>query len=135
MGRVLLPDAAVLRWRDIAVQEIRKKMRVLRVHDTYALIRSMQITARNMGASSYKATIMYNYYGIFPDLGVGRGQSAGDVAVNKLAGSRRKRKNWTREIAAQRHRFGEIVAESMADQATGRLAAKLDGVKRVFLNV
>ena len=125
MARTKHSKQVALAWRDIAVEEIRKKMAKLKVHDTYELIRSVQMYISDHGADSYKATLLYNYYGIFPDMGVGKGQQAFDVSVNKLAGSTRKRKNWTREIAAQRHRFGEVLADNFADAAVEKISKSL----------
>jgi len=124
-----------LKWRDIAVEQIKKSLSKHKVHDTYALIRSVQMYIQATGADSYKATLLYNYYGIFPDMGVGKGVSFGETSVAKLSGSRRKRKNWTKEIAHQRHRFGEVMASRLADSAVEKVSTSIREVRVVNINL
>jgi hypothetical protein len=119
MTKVRSEMQTALKWRDIAVEEIRKKLRKLKVYDTGDLISSIQMFVKQSGLNSYKATLLYNYYGIFPDMGVGRGTSAFDNSVRKLVGGKgRKRKNWTREIAHQSHRFGEVLGKTMLENGS-----------------
>lgn len=118
-------------WKDIAVETIRKRLAKLKVQDTGALISSVQMYVQQTGLSSYKATLLYNYYGIFPDKGAGKGQHAGDATANKLVGGGRKVKNWTRAIAGETHRFGELMADQMANAAVEKIAKSLSVVKTI----
>lgn len=105
-------------WLKIAVQEIKDKINKLKVRDTGALFNSVHGSIQEIsGGDAYKASLLYNYYGIFPDMGVGKGIQKGDANVGKLLGFKRKAKPWTREIAAQRHRFKEVMTTAYADEA------------------
>jgi len=116
-------------WLPIALQEIRARMQKLKVNDTGELLRSVKGTISEVaGGDSYKAEILYNYYGIFPDMGVGRGQSMGDAAANKLAGGSRKRKPWSKAIAHQGHRFAELMGGSYARMTVEEVVKELPKV-------
>ena len=120
-------------WLRIAVNEIQNKLKKLRVQDTGELVRSIHLNIQELsGGDSIKAELLYNYYGIFPDMGVGKGHGRGDATVARLTGSGRKRKPWTREIAAQRHRFIELMQLEYADEVTKAVADSL--LKKVVIN-
>lgn len=105
------------KWLEIAIKEIRNKIQKLKIGSTGDLYSSISGSIQELsGGDSYKAEILYNYYGIFPDMGVGKGQEMGDQAVNKLAGGGRKKKPWTKEIAHQAHRFGELMGKEFANK-------------------
>lgn len=114
-------------WLKYAIVEIRKRIKKYKVEDTGALYREVTGSIQELsGGDAYKAEILHRYYGIFPDRGTGRGQSSDDVAIAKLVGSGRKRKPWTRAIAAQSHRFGEVMAEEMAKTQIEKIKGSLD---------
>lgn len=113
-------------WLDIAVKEIRAKLQKLKVHDSYELIRSVSAAIQQTsGGDIHKAEILYNYYGIFPDMGVGKGVPRDEVRLQKMLEGSRKRKPWTREVAHQAHRFGDMIGQHYADHAIESIAKDL----------
>lgn len=129
----MTPQQVAQGWAPIAHQEIVAKLRQLKVHDTFELINTLKVTIDALsGGDMIKATVMYRYYGIYPDMGVGRGVGGGDTDVNKLIGGTRKPKRWTREIAAQRHRLIELVYEAYANRSGEALAGLIKDVTLKF---
>ncbi|MEM8564951.1 MAG: hypothetical protein AAGF85_00725 [Bacteroidota bacterium] len=121
-------------WLALAITKIQQRLQRLRVEDTGDLIRSIHGNIQELsGGDSIKAELLYNYYGIFPDMGVGKGIQRGDATVAKLVGSGRRRKPWTREIAAQRHRFIELMQIEFADEVTQNVADSL--LKKIVINL
>jgi len=119
-------DQIAKKWLSIALDQIKKKIKRLKVWETGSLYESVDGNVSEMsGGNAYKAEIMYNYYGIFPDMGVGSGKGKGDQTVAKLTGNQRKPKRWTKEIAAQRHRFGELMGEAFANEAVEGISGSL----------
>jgi hypothetical protein len=121
-------DEQKRQWLEIAVKEIRGKLMKMKVHDSYALINSVsgEIQAVS-GGDKHKASLLYNYYGIFPDMGVGKGVPKDEVALQKMleGGSRhsgRRRKPWTREVAHQAHRFGDMIQKHYSDAMVENIA-------------
>lgn len=113
-------------WLKVAIKEIQKRIKKLKVEETSQLYNSLNGAIQEIsGGSSYKAEILYNYYGIFPDMGVGNGVSMGDATANKLTGGTRKRKPWTRAIAGQAHRFGELMGEAYAKHAVEKIKGSI----------
>lgn len=121
-------------WLKFAIIEIRKRIKKLKVEDTGALYREVTGSIQELSeGDEMKAEILHRYYGIFPDQGTGRGQSSEDVAIAKLVGSGRKRKPWTRAIAAQSHRFGEVIAEEMANQEIQNILTHINAKSEIKL--
>lgn len=119
-------------WLPIAVKEIRAKLKKLKVEDSGTLIRELKGSIREVTAGSvYKAEILYHYYGIFPDMGVGKGVTRDEVRLQKMLSGGRKRKPWTREVAHQGYRFGEIMGRAMADYAVENISKSLQ--KKIVL--
>lgn len=115
-------------WLKYAIKNIRERIKKLKVEDTGELYRSIDGAVQELsGGDSYKAEILYNYYGIFPDRGAGRGQTADEVSVNKLAGSGRKRKPWTKAITRESRSFGEVMQKVFADELTDGVLKKIPG--------
>lgn len=104
------------KWLSIAVPSIREKITKLKVGETGALLNSVGGNVKATDAE-VTAVLQYLFYGIFPDMGVGRGITMADADTAKLLGFKRKRKNWTREIANQRHIFSDIMTNEFADDA------------------
>lgn len=114
-------------WLKYALESIRARIKKLKVIDSGDLLASVDGNVSEEGkGKSYRAEIFYNYYGIYPDQGLGRGSGKGDQTVNKMAGAKgRKKKNWTKEIAEQRHRFGEIMGKAYADEHEEKITGSL----------
>jgi hypothetical protein len=112
-------------WLKIAVKEIRAKIKKLRIGKTGQLERSIQGRVKPHG-SGYKAEIEYRYYGIFPDMGVGRGVPRDEVRLQKQLGGKRKPKRWTREVAHQGHRFGDVLGRQLAQTTIENISKSLN---------
>lgn len=104
------------KWLSIAVPAIREKITKLKVGETGALLNSVGGTTKAT-ETEVTAVLQYLFYGIFPDMGVGKGITMASRDEAKLLGFKRKRKNWTREIANQRHIFSDIMTSEFADDA------------------
>lgn len=121
-------------WLPIAVKEIRAKLKKLKVEDSGTLIRELKGNIAEVSAGSvYKAEILYHYYGIFPDMGVGNGVSRDEVRMQRMLSGGRRPKPWTREVAHQAHRFGEIMGKAMADFAVESISKSLQ--KKITLKL
>lgn len=101
----------------IAEKEMAQRFRSLKIGETGDLERDMSFRGKLL-VNGVMVEIDYYWYGIWTDLGLGKGITAGDVAVVKLIGSGRKRKNWTRKLAAFRHRLGELYTDISAENIT-----------------
>lgn len=114
-------------WLPYALKEIKSKIRKLRIGQSGGLERSIEGQVKSaLGGKGWKATLRYRYYGVFVDMGVGRGVPRDEVRLQKQLGGKRKAKRWTRSVAHQGHRFGEIVGKGMADQAAREMKKSLD---------
>ena len=112
-------------WLKFALKEIKDKIRKLKIGQSGTLERTVDGSVKKHGPG-WKAEIRSRYYGIFPDMGVGRGVPRDEVRLQKQLGGRRKAKRWTREVAHQGHRFGELIGRGMADQATQSVSKSMD---------
>lgn len=67
-------------WAEIVIDRWRKRMAELEVNDTGALLKSFEAqVASDAKGDPAKITFAFLYYGRFPDMGVGRGVTLGDV--------------------------------------------------------
>lgn len=112
-------------WLKIAIKEIRAKIKKLRIGQTGELYRSIEgdVSPRPNG---YRAELYYRYYGIFPDMGVGKGVPKDEVRLQRTLGGRRKPKRWTREVAHQGHRFGDVLGKQLADTTIQNVSKSLN---------
>jgi hypothetical protein len=67
--------------------------------------------------------ILYNYYGMFPDMGVGRGISTGDVAMMRGSGGRRAKKWYSPVIYREVARLAEKTAKLTGITTTATILA------------
>lgn len=112
-------------WLSVAIKEIKAKIKKLRIGKTQELYNSIEGNVKPHGPG-YRAELYYRYYGIFPDMGVGRGVPQDEVRLQKQLGGTRKPKRWTKEIAHQSHRFGEVLGKRMADQTIENVSKSLN---------
>lgn len=112
-------------WLKIAIKQIRAKIRKLRIGQSGDLERSLEgkVSPYRTG---YRAELYYRFYGIFPDMGVGKGVPQDEVKLQKQLGGRRKPKRWTREVAHQGHRFGDVIGRKMADVTIENVSKSLN---------
>lgn len=115
-------------WLKVAIKEIRARLQKLRIGQSGELLQSISGQVKTLEAGvRYEAEIHYNYYGIFPDMGVGKGVSSGDVKLERQLGGGRRRKPWTRAVAAQSHRFGETMHNTFAAHYQKELTKDIPG--------
>ncbi len=112
-------------WLQIAIKEIRAKIKKMKIGDSGELYNSIEGNVKPHG-SGYRAELYYRYYGIYTDMGVGRGVPKDEVRLQKQLGGRRKPKRWTREVAHQSHRFGDVIGRRMANMAIENVSKSLN---------
>lgn len=101
----------------IAKKEMVERFRKLKIGQSGSLLNDMSFRGRVL-VNGIVVEIDYWYYGMFVDLGVGKGISLDDVTIARMVGSGRRKKNWTRKLAAFRHRLGELYTEIAGDELT-----------------
>ena len=112
----MTPKQVAHDWLPIALKEIKARIKALKVYQTGELYNTINGSIKELsGGSTFKAEILYNYYGIFPDMGVGKGVPRDEVSLQRQLGGSRKRKPWAKEIAHQGHIFGEQLGKAWAD--------------------
>ncbi|MDB5270883.1 MAG: hypothetical protein JWP58_3923 [Hymenobacter sp.] len=112
-------------WLTFSIEKFRANIKKLRIGSTQDLYNSLQgelVSAA--GGDELKLRLSYALYGMFVDMGVGRGMGAG---VTKAQGAdfarlrnqrgqlhrhERKAKRWySRQIGRETHRLSELVSE------------------------
>lgn len=136
----LTPDVqeTIAKWAYYTINSWRLKIRELRIRSSGDFERSF--TSHIMvaaGGDLEKVKFMFKFYGVFVDMGVGKGTKIGDVAENKLsrrlqgkqAGNRRRRKPWQNKVTAYNtHRLAEILQEQYGIKARVAIASNLPRV-------
>ena len=116
----------------IAKKEMVERFRKLKIGQSGDLLDGMSFRGKVL-VNGVMVEIDYLYYGMFPDLGVGNGIKMEDVSVSKLIGSGRKRKNWTRGLAAMRHRLGELYQQIAVEEVSHHVNQSYDRTIRFRL--
>lgn len=116
----------------IAKKEMVERFRKLKIGQTGDLLEGMDFRGKVL-INGVMVEIDYLYYGMFPDLGVGNGIKMDDVSVSKLLGKGRKRKNWTRGLAAMRHRLGELYSKIAVEEISHQANQSYDRTIRFRL--
>lgn len=101
-------------WADIVIQRWLSKINQLKVIDTTELLRSFtsQIYTDSKG-DPVKVVFAFLYYGIFPDMGVGRGVKYEDVPT-----SNRQAKPWySNQFHREVIKLGYLMAERYGEKA------------------
>lgn len=117
---------------EIAKKEMTDRFRKLKIGATGALLDDMSFRGKVL-VNGVMVEIDYWYYGMFVDMGVGNGISLGDVTVARMIGAGRRKKNWTRKLAAFRHRLGELYTQIAADEVTQHVNQSYDRTLRFRL--
>ncbi len=79
-------------WADIVLERWLNKIDSLQVHDNYLLANSfMHEVIGNAGGDPMRIEFMFNYYGKFVDMGVGKGITLDDIGQ---VSSKRRPKRW-----------------------------------------
>jgi len=77
------------RWAEIVIERWIRKIQSLNIGSTGELLKSLEAhVAVDANGNPAKITFLYLYYGIFTDMGVGRGVKLGDKSET------RKKKPW-----------------------------------------
>jgi hypothetical protein len=108
-------------WAKITIIKWKKKLASKRIGDTGTLLRSFKynVLASAQG-NVLKITLLFEYYGRFVDMGVGKGVKIGDVKESaasrklsgKMLGNRRRPKKWySKTFHAEVMKLSEIFAK------------------------
>ena len=108
-------------WARITIIKWKKKLASNRIGDTGNLLRSFKynVLASAQG-NVLKITLLFEYYGRFVDMGVGKGVKIGDVKESaasrklsgKMLGNRRRPKKWySKTFHAEVMKLSEIFAK------------------------
>ena len=101
-------------WADIVIQRWISNVSKLKVIETSELMRSFtsQVHTDANGDAS-KIVFTFLYYGIFPDMGVGKG-----VTYDKVSQSNRRAKPWySTQFFREVRKLGYIMAERYGEKA------------------
>ena len=107
-------------WAVITIIKWKRKLASNKIGDTGTLLRSFKynVLASAQG-NVLKITLLFEYYGRFVDMGVGRGVKIGDVKESaasrmlsgKMLGNRRRPKKWySKTFHAEVMKLSEIFA-------------------------
>ena len=113
----------------IGKKEMGDRFRQLRIGQSGDLLNDMTFRGKVL-VNGVMLEIDYYFYGMFIDMGVGRGITSDDAMVAKLVGSGRKKKNWTRKLAHFRHRLGELYTQVAADEISQHVNQSYDRTLR-----
>ena len=108
-------------WAKITIVKWKKKLASNKIGDTGSLLRSFKynVLASAQG-NVLKITLLFEYYGRFVDMGVGKGTKVGDVKESaasrklsgKMLGNRRRPKKWySKTFHAEVMKLSEIFAK------------------------
>ncbi len=101
-------------WADIVIERWMAKISKLKIIETSELLRSFtsQVHMDANGDAS-KIVFTFLYYGIFPDMGVGKG-----VTYEKVSQSNRRAKPWySQQFHREVVKLGYIMAERYGEKA------------------
>lgn len=103
-------------WADITIQDFENKIDALGINDTFALQESFESHVfMAAGGDISKIEFMYNFYGKYIELAVGKGVSFRDVGITSRG--RKKRLWYTPVFFRHVKRLGEILAEKYGRKA------------------
>ena len=108
-------------WAKITIIKWKKKLASNKIGDTGTLLKSFKynVLASAQG-NVLKITLLFEYYGSFVDMGVGKGVKIGDVKESaasrklsgKMLGNRRRPKKWySKTFHAEVMKLSEIFAK------------------------
>ena len=108
-------------WAKITIIKWKKKLASNRIGNTGTLLRSFKYNVlASAGGNVLKITLLFEYYGRFVDMGVGKGVKIGDVKESaasrklsgKMLGNRRRPKKWySKTFHAEVMKLSEIFAK------------------------
>lgn len=105
-------------WADITIDRWLKKTARLKIGNTGALVRSFTSSViADARGDVQKIAFTFLYYGIFVDMGVGRGTNLQQVGLTN-----RKKKPWYSPVVRREiYKLGELMIENYGVKALGAL--------------
>lgn len=100
----------------IIAEHLQDSITQMKVYDSMALFESIRWNV--VGDAIH---ILYNYYGMFPDMGVGKGIPISEVAMMRGSGGRRAKKWYSPVIYREVARLAEKVAKLTGIRATATI--------------
>lgn len=102
------------KWADIVIERWIAKIATLKIVDTSELLRSLSSQVHmDANGDASKIVFTFLYYGIFPDIGVGRG-----VSYNEVSQSNRQAKPWfSKQFYKEVLKLGHIMADRYGEKA------------------
>ena len=95
------------RWAEIVLERWIRRINELEVIDSGELLQSLQAhVSVDANGSPEKITFFYTWYGIFPDMGVGRG-----VRLGEQSETRHKKPWYSSVFIGQVNKLGRLMAE------------------------
>lgn len=108
-------------WAKITIIKWKKKLASNKIGDTGTLLKSFKYNVlASVQGNVLKITLLFEYYGRFVDMGVGKGVKIGDVKESaasrklsgKMLGNRRRPKKWySKTFHAEVMKLSEIFAK------------------------
>ena len=108
-------------WAKITIIKWKKKLAISKVGNSSTLFNSFKYSVlASAGGNVLKITLLFEYYGRFVDMGVGKGVKIGDVKESatsrrlsgKMLGNRRRPKKWySKTLHAEVMNLSEIFAK------------------------
>ena len=113
-------------WNKITKKRLIRKVYQLNAHDTKALISSISLTA-----VENQINLQYNYYGMFADMGVGKGVPLSAARSNT---SSRKAKPWySKTIFREVAKLSEILSRDFAIKAQAAITSEIKTTTKISL--
>jgi hypothetical protein len=106
-------------WADIVLERWIRNIVALDVVDTGELLRSLKAQVeQDSGGNPTKIVFSFLYYGLFADMGVGRGVKLPDAGN----GNRKKKPWYSKQLWKEVHILSRLMAEKYGQQATEAIA-------------
>jgi hypothetical protein len=126
-SELLSPGTVGARWARFTIERWVDNLHRLRIGDTGELERSFkQYVEVTADGDLQKIELLYAYYGLFVDMGVGSGTKNGEQGANsderrllgKQRGNRRQPKKWVNKTThGQVLKLGQLLAENASQKA------------------
>jgi hypothetical protein len=127
MEELLSPGSVGAKWARYLIERWVDNLHRLKIGDTGELERSFRSFVEvNSDGDLQKIELVYAYYGLFVDMGVGKGTKSGEQGENsdarrlmgKQRGNQRAPKKWqNRTTHGQVLKLGEVLAENAGQRA------------------
>lgn len=118
------------RWAEIVIERWIRKIQALNIGSSGELLKSLQAhVAVDANGNPAKITFLYLYYGIFTDMGVGKGVKLGTKGTN------RQKKPWyTSVFIKEVNTLGRVMAERYGYDAASIPLRAFEGITSAAYN-